>query len=148
MSHCFVWNGFLKILSKYNISIQVNYHLATVWCGSVKSINIPASLWPAQLVTDVQPDNINQPPIHHQHEILHFSNFDWGECFTIFSFKGSIHSSIQLFQLVTVLSVVKAAPSPVVDNPYLSILINRRDLGSSFDLGVDKANTNLVVTGE
>ena len=49
---------------------------------------------------------------------------------------------------MTVLSVVKAAPSPVVDNPYLSILINRRDLGSSFDLGVDKANTNLVVTGE
>ena len=49
---------------------------------------------------------------------------------------------------MTVLSVVNAAPSPVVDNPYLSILINRRDLGSSFDLGVDKANTNLVVTGE
>ena len=44
--------------------------------------------------------------------------------------------------------MVSGAPAPVVGNPYLSILINRRDLGSSFDLGVDKANTNLVVTGE
>ena len=37
---------------------------------------------------------------------------------------------------------------PVIDNPYLSILINRRDLGHSFDLGVNKVNQNLVITGE
>ena len=43
--------------------------------------------------------------------------------------------------------LVASAPAPVVDSPYLSILINRRDLGSSFELGVDKANQNLVVSG-
>ena len=37
---------------------------------------------------------------------------------------------------------------PVIDNPYLSIVINRNDLGHSFDLGVNKQNQNLVITGE
>merc|ERR1711892_897942 len=36
---------------------------------------------------------------------------------------------------------------PVVDNPYLSMTINREDLGSSFNMGVDRQNTNLVVSG-
>ena len=43
--------------------------------------------------------------------------------------------------------LVAAAPAPEVSSPYLSILINRRDLGHSFELGVDKANQNLVVSG-
>ena len=37
--------------------------------------------------------------------------------------------------------------APLIDNPYLSILINRRDLGHSFDLGVNRVNHNLVITG-
>ena len=37
---------------------------------------------------------------------------------------------------------------PMVDNPYLSISINREDLGSSFRMGVDKKQTNLEVLGE
>ena len=44
-------------------------------------------------------------------------------------------------------SCLLVSAAPVVDNPYLSILINRRDLGSSFELGVDRANQNLVVSG-
>ena len=36
---------------------------------------------------------------------------------------------------------------PVVDNPYLSMTINREDLGSGFDLGVNRQNTNLVISG-
>merc|ERR1711963_968634 len=37
--------------------------------------------------------------------------------------------------------------APAIESPYLSILINRRDLGHSFDLGVDRSNHNLVVSG-
>ena len=36
---------------------------------------------------------------------------------------------------------------PVEDNPYLSMTINREDLGSGFNLGVSRQNTNLVVSG-
>merc|ERR1712203_407891 len=49
--------------------------------------------------------------------------------------------------LATLASLALSAPAPTVTNPYLSILINRRDLGSSFELGVDRANQNLVVSG-
>ena len=48
--------------------------------------------------------------------------------------------------LITMIGV--SSSLPVIDNPYLSILINRRDLGHSFDLGVNKVNQNLVITGE
>ena len=37
---------------------------------------------------------------------------------------------------------------PVVDNPYLSMTINREDLGSGFNMAVDRENMNLVVSGE
>ena len=37
---------------------------------------------------------------------------------------------------------------PVVDNPYLSMTINREDLGSGFNMGVDRQNTHLVVSGK
>lgn len=47
---------------------------------------------------------------------------------------------------MTVLVVNEA--KPVVENPYLSILINRNDLGHSFNLDVNKQNQNLVITGE
>ena len=36
---------------------------------------------------------------------------------------------------------------PVVDNPYLTMTINREDLGSGFNMGVDRQNTNLIVSG-
>ena len=36
---------------------------------------------------------------------------------------------------------------PLVENPYLSMTINREDLGSGFNIGVDRQNTNLVVSG-
>ena len=55
---------------------------------------------------------------------------------------------------VTVLSMVMLGMCvnttlslPVVDNPYLSIAINREDLGSGFNMAVDKQNMNLVVSG-
>ena len=55
--------------------------------------------------------------------------------------------------LVTILSMAmldlfgNSLSMPVVDNPYLSMTINREDLGSVFDLGVNRQNTNLVVSG-
>ena len=36
---------------------------------------------------------------------------------------------------------------PVVSNPYLTMTINREDLGSGFNMGVDRQNTNLIVSG-
>ena len=49
-------------------------------------------------------------------------------------------------QVVTMMVAVSLG-APLIDNPYLSILINRRDVGHSFDLGVNRANHNLVITG-
>merc|ERR1711874_784430 len=43
--------------------------------------------------------------------------------------------------------VVVSEAIPVIENPYLSILINRNDVGHSFDLGVGRQNQNLVITG-
>ena len=56
-------------------------------------------------------------------------------------------------RLVTILSMVMLGmcgntfSMPVLDNPYLSMTITREDLGSSFNMGVDRQNTNLVVSG-
>ena len=44
--------------------------------------------------------------------------------------------------------LVVSEAKPVIDNPYLSILINRNDVGHSFNLDVNKQNQNLVITGE
>ena len=57
-------------------------------------------------------------------------------------------------RLVTILSMVMLGmcvntfSMPVVDNPYLSMTINREDLGSGFNMGVDRQNINLVVSGK
>ena len=56
--------------------------------------------------------------------------------------------------LVTILSMAMLGmfaniiAMPVMDNPYMSMTINREDLGSSFNMGVDRQNTNLVVSGK
>ena len=58
-----------------------------------------------------------------------------------------------MFRLVTILSIAflvmidNTFSVPVVVNPYLSMSINREDLGSGFNVGVDRQNTNLVVSG-
>ena len=36
---------------------------------------------------------------------------------------------------------------PMVDNPYLSMTINREDLGSGFNMAVNRQNMNLAVSG-
>merc|ERR1712106_1234910 len=60
---------------------------------------------------------------------------------------------VKMCRLVTILSMAMLGmfgntfSMPVVDNPYLSMTINREDLGSSFNMGVDRQNTNLVVSG-
>ena len=54
---------------------------------------------------------------------------------------------IRLLLLLVAISVTVFA-KPMVDNPYLSISINREDLGSSFSIRVDKKQTNLEVLGE
>merc|ERR1711997_1446713 len=48
---------------------------------------------------------------------------------------------------LTLMSVLVVSAKPVIDNPYLSILINRNDVGHSFNLGVNRQNQNLVITG-
>ena len=56
-------------------------------------------------------------------------------------------------RFVTILSLVMLGicvstfSMPLVDNPYLSMTINRDDQGSGFTLGVNRQNTNLVVSG-
>ena len=57
--------------------------------------------------------------------------------------------SIQSFCFTFQLSLILASEAiPVIENPYLSILINRNDVGHSFDLGVSRQNHNLVITGQ
>merc|ERR1711976_1121809 len=66
---------------------------------------------------------------------------------TIFA---QIKMNFSLSAVCVVVLAIMVLPSlsvPVIENPYLSILINRRDLGHSFDLGVDRSNNNLIITG-
>ena len=63
------------------------------------------------------------------------------------------YQTVNMCRLVTILSMVMLGmcvntfSMPVVDNPYLSMTINREDLGSGFNMGVDRQNMNLVVSG-
>merc|ERR1712106_981228 len=63
------------------------------------------------------------------------------------------YQQVNMCGLVTILSMVMLAmcgntfSMPVVDNPYLYMTINREDLGSGFNLGVNRQNTNLVMSG-
>ena len=64
------------------------------------------------------------------------------------------YQTVNMCRLVTILSMVMLGmcvntfSMPVVDNPYLSMTINREDLGSGFNMGVDRQNMNLVVSGQ
>ena len=42
---------------------------------------------------------------------------------------------------------VNTSSMPMVDNPYLSMTINREDLGTGFNMGVGRDSTNLVISG-
>ena len=63
------------------------------------------------------------------------------------------YQTVNMCRLVTLLSMVMLGmcvntfSMPVVDNPYLSMAINREDLGSGFNMGVDRQNMNLLVSG-
>ena len=53
-----------------------------------------------------------------------------------------------LSMVMLVMCVNTTLSLPVVDNPYLSMTINREDLGSGFNMAVDRQNMNLVISGQ
>ena len=60
--------------------------------------------------------------------------------------KVNMHMMVITSLLILGMSI-QTFSRPVVDTPYLSININREDLGSRFNMGVGRKNMNLEVSG-